>query len=81
MMEFVGRGPTQDARRENVMEHPGKVKPAVRLSEQIGDDNVVENARERMRAEEVERDDVGHDLHAAVCERVVDYLGCVQGGF
>ena len=81
MVQFVGRRPTQDAGGEDVVEHPWKVKPTVQLCEQVGDDNVVENATERVRAEEVERDNVGEDLHAAVCERVVDHLRCVQGGF
>ena len=50
---------TEDARRDDVVQHPRKVKPAMCLCEQKSDENIVENTRERVGLEEVERDDVG----------------------
>jgi hypothetical protein len=62
---------TEDARRDDVVQHPRKVKPAMCLCEQKSDENIVENPREWVGAEEVERDDVGQNLHAAISKRMV----------
>ncbi len=56
------RGPSQQPRRGQVVQHPGHVVAAVRLGEEVGDGDVVEGAGERVEAEGVEDGDVGGDL-------------------
>ena len=60
---FVAGGAAEEARRGQVVRHPGHVVAAVRFGEEVGDCHVMQGSSHWVQSQGVEDGDVGGDLH------------------